>query len=253
MNSAGSSSWLVSGLAWMNPNSCRPNNEKFDKLASAFRFLDAGIDDVQVLTLTREDLNELFPGIKNFHLRRKIMALTTDMKSGSYTFASALNNLIQRNNNDAAVQGILRESLWAFRKMEEQLKVAQASLKPSIDVLNSLMEASVKKDCREAALSGKKCKKLVSPQLYVLMWKSFKYDLYSLTANKKAVLVVMHHTFNPNYVGPSSNATSSVNIVEHVHVFFHDTAKGLLMCPTNDHAIIKFQSVLHQYVGTRMS
>lgn len=41
-------------------------------------FLDAEIDDAQVLTLTREDLNELFPGIKNFQLRRTIMAIITD-------------------------------------------------------------------------------------------------------------------------------------------------------------------------------
>ncbi len=41
-------------------------------------FLEAGIDDAQILTLTREDLNELFPGIRNFQLRRTIMTLITD-------------------------------------------------------------------------------------------------------------------------------------------------------------------------------
>ncbi len=41
-------------------------------------FLEADIDDGQILTLTREDLNELFPGIRNFQLRRTIRTLITD-------------------------------------------------------------------------------------------------------------------------------------------------------------------------------
>lgn len=41
-------------------------------------FVEANIDDAQILTLTREDLNELFPGIGNFQLRRTIMMLITE-------------------------------------------------------------------------------------------------------------------------------------------------------------------------------
>ncbi|XP_051500956.1 uncharacterized protein LOC127410015 isoform X2 [Myxocyprinus asiaticus] len=263
-------------------------------------FSDAGIDDAQLLTLTREDLNEIFPGIKNFQLRRKIMELITDMKDshqpGPDTFASALNYLIQRSNsNDAAVQVVLRESLRAFKDIEEQLKVAQTSLKPYIDVLNSLMEASIKKEdwSVEAASSGRPfpfepsvrvhpivCRQTFGADKQILeqlkgitessisdcelilvfcpvvsrVGTDIKEALMKIPANKKAILVVMHHTFNPEFVGPSSNAaSSSANIVKHVQVFFHDTAKGLLKCPANDHAVNQIQSVLHQYMGTSMS
>lgn len=47
---------------------------------------------------------------------------------------------------DAAAQDILRECLRAFREVDDQLKAAQASLKPYIEVLNGLGEASVKKE-----------------------------------------------------------------------------------------------------------
>lgn len=47
---------------------------------------------------------------------------------------------------DAAVQDVLRECLQTFREVEEQLKAAQASLKPYIEVLNGLNEASVNKE-----------------------------------------------------------------------------------------------------------
>jgi len=52
--------------------------KKCDMLQYFHLFLDADIDDAQILTLTREDLNELFPGNGNFQLRRTIMMLITD-------------------------------------------------------------------------------------------------------------------------------------------------------------------------------
>lgn len=74
------------------------------------------------------------------------------------------------------------------------------------------------------------------------------HSRFIFTADKPAVLVTMHHTFNPNYVCSSYNTSSSqANIVEHVNVFFHDSQQGLLKCVSNDHAISKLQSVLYQY------
>lgn len=75
------------------------------------------------------------------------------------------------------------------------------------------------------------------------------HSMCFFTADKPAVLVTMHHTFNANYVCPSYNRTSSpVNIVEHVNMLFHDSKEGLLKCAANEHAIVKLQSVLNRYM-----
>ncbi|XP_039549110.1 uncharacterized protein si:ch211-245h14.1 isoform X2 [Pimephales promelas] len=146
-------SWLSNTL-FSKEKMCKEGRalrEQIKSISGSTALDDADIDDAQILTLTREDLNELFPGIRNFQLRRTIMELITDavkdsVRPGPERFAGALKHLMDKNNsNDAAVQDVLKESLRAFREMEEQLKATQASLKPYIEVLNSLTEASARK------------------------------------------------------------------------------------------------------------
>ncbi|XP_048063405.1 uncharacterized protein si:ch211-245h14.1 isoform X1 [Megalobrama amblycephala] len=318
MSSSGSS-WLPAGLTWMNPNTLfgftkekkgRALREQIKAISGSTVLDEAGIDDAQVLTLTREDLNELFPGICNFQLRRTIMSLITDtmkdsLRSGPETFAGALKHLMRKNNsNDAAVQDVLKESLRAFREMEEQLKATQAFLKPYIEVLNSLTEASARKeqwDTEGTSSRGKfpspsqtdlksptitthfepsvrvhpfTCGRTLGVDMQILkqlkgvtesgLWDcqlilvfcpvvsrsgtDIEEALRKIPADKPAVLVTMHHTFNPNYMCPSYNISSSqANIVEHVNILFHDSQQGLLRCATNEHAITKLQSVLNRH------
>ncbi|XP_016326242.1 uncharacterized protein LOC107676244 isoform X2 [Sinocyclocheilus anshuiensis] len=318
MSSAGSS-WFSSGLALITSNTWRSTKEKGRALRQQIHEIsqssvldEAGIDDPQILTLTREDLNELFPGIRNFQLRRTIMTLITDtvkdsLQHGPETLAGALKHLMHKNkNNDAAVQDVLKESLRAFRQMEDQLKAAQASLKPYIEVLNSLTEPSARKEdwdkegtssrrtftsafptdmnsptmqthsfepsvrvhpfvCGQtlgtdkqilSQLKGVKESDLWDCQL-ILAFSSVasragtdtEEALKKIPADKPAVLVTMHHTFNPTYVCPSLNiASSQVNIVERVNVLFHDSHHGLLRCPANENAMAKLQSVLNRYM-----
>ncbi|XP_016378616.1 uncharacterized protein LOC107716634 [Sinocyclocheilus rhinocerous] len=303
---------------WINSNTWRSTKEKkgrallqqINAISQSSVLDDVGIDDAQVFTLTREDLNELFPGIKNFQLRRTIMALITDtvkdsLRPGPETFAGALEHLMHKNkSNDAAVQDVLKESLRAFREVEDQLKAAQASLKPYIEVLNSFTEASARQEdwdtegtssrrkfpssfqkdltpptiqttfepsvrvlplvCGQtlgtdrhilAQLKGVRESELRDCQLILVFCPvvsragtDIEEALKKISADKPAVLVTMHHTFNPNYVCPSFNvASSQVNIVEHVNVLFHDSYHGLLGCPANNNAMIKLQSVLNWY------
>ncbi|XP_059368362.1 uncharacterized protein si:ch211-245h14.1 isoform X2 [Carassius carassius] len=317
MSSAGSS-WFSSGFAWLNPNTRRSTNEKANVRAlrqqihavSQTSVLDdADIDDPQILTLTREDLNELFPGVRNFQLRRTIMTLITDtlkdsLQHGPDTLAVALTHVMHQNN-DAAVQDVLKESLRAFRQMEDQLKAAQASLKPYIEVLNGFTEAYARKEdwdkegtssrrtfsssfptdmnpptmqihsfeptvrvhpffCGRtlgtdkqilAQLKGVKESVLCDCQLILAFSPvtsragiDAEEALKKIPADKPAVLVIMHHTFNHNYVCPSLKTSSRVNIVEHVNVLFHDSHHGLLECPANENAMSKLQSVLNRYM-----
>ncbi|KAL1253953.1 hypothetical protein QQF64_016182 [Cirrhinus molitorella] len=270
----------------------------------------ANIDDAQILTLTREDLNELFPGVQNFQLRRTIMMLITEavkdsLQPGPETFARALKQLMQKNkSNDADVQVVLKESLRAFREAEDQLKAAQASLKPYIEMLNSLTEVSARKEDWDAEGTPSRRKFPNSSQADVIppnvatnfepkvrvhslvcgrtldadrqilgqlrgvqesdLWgcqlilafcpvvsragTDIEEALKKIPGDKPAVLVTMHHTFNPQYVCPTFNISSSqARHLEYVNVLFHDTSNGILRCPTNDNAIAKLQFVINQY------
>uniref|UniRef100_W5NJD0 Si:ch211-245h14.1 n=1 Tax=Lepisosteus oculatus TaxID=7918 RepID=W5NJD0_LEPOC len=60
-----------------------------------------------------------------------------------------------------------------------------------------------------------------------------------IPTNKNAVLVVMHHTHDPNRVlSESSRLVNRTNIVETVDCLFHETV-GLLECEVNTQAIVK--------------
>ncbi|KAK7133782.1 hypothetical protein R3I94_015598 [Phoxinus phoxinus] len=314
MSRSGSSwfpTWIPNTWGFTKEKEGRALREQIKSISGSTVLDDAHIDDAQVLTLTREDLNELFPGIKNFQLRRTIMALITDtvkdsLRSGPETFARALKHLMDKNSNDAAVQDVLKESLRAFREMEEQLKTTLASLKPYIEVMNSLTEASAKQELWEDTKGTSSRRKLPSSsqtdlnsptiktphqplvkvhslicgqtlgadrEIFALLkgvsmselWDcqfilvfcpivsragtDIEDALRKIPADKPAVLVMMYHTFNPNYVFPSCNtASSQVNIVEHVNMLFHDSQRGLLKCSANEFAINKLQSVFCQYM-----
>ncbi|XP_056620707.1 uncharacterized protein si:ch211-245h14.1 [Triplophysa dalaica] len=319
MSHTGTSTWFPGLTQLINPNLWRNNKEKrgrdlreqIKKLSASHVLDEAGIDDVQVLTLTREDLNELFPGVKNFQLRRKIMELIINaakesLQPGPETFANALKRLMQHNNSgDAAAQDILRECLRAFREVDDQLKAAQASLKPYIEVLNGLGEASVNKERWgiEAAshsrqhphydqtnsipqstqssfepsvkvhsvvcgrtfgadqqilnqLKGVKLTDMTDCQLILVfcpvasrVGTDIEEALRGIPGNKPTVLIVMHHTHNPHHVGPSSTSIP-VNVLDYVHVLFHDTAGGLLQCLANNSAISRIQSALKQHTNS---
>ncbi|XP_041721593.1 uncharacterized protein LOC121552664 [Coregonus clupeaformis] len=64
-------------------------------------------------------------------------------------------------------------------------------------------------------------------------------------SNRYAILVVMHHTFDPNFVTSQRSASNYKNVVE-VHVLFHDSV-GLLHCQTNAKAVTLIHKALQKY------
>uniref|UniRef100_A0A673VXQ3 Uncharacterized protein n=1 Tax=Salmo trutta TaxID=8032 RepID=A0A673VXQ3_SALTR len=63
--------------------------------------------------------------------------------------------------------------------------------------------------------------------------------LQQIPAGKPAILVVLHHTFNPDYTVPdSSRLVTRGDVILTVDCLFHES-KGLLKCPHNQEAIEK--------------
>lgn len=70
--------------------------------------------------------------------------------------------------------------------------------------------------------------------------------LKDIPANKPAVLVVMHHTYDPNRsVYDSSNYVTQSDVLS-VDCLFYES-KGLFMCPANDEAVGKTITHIRKY------
>ncbi|KAK1795761.1 hypothetical protein P4O66_008828 [Electrophorus voltai] len=146
----------------LNHSSTRKANkdlrERIEKLCVSVKpvLQDADIDDTQLLTLTREDLNELFPGHRNFQLRKRIMELLTEevqepVGPGKSTLVNTLRNFIQRNDRgEPAAESIWKEYLCALRNVEKQLTAALDFLKSHIELMENLSEVPM----QEAASSS---------------------------------------------------------------------------------------------------
>lgn len=59
--------------------------------------------------------------------------------------------------------------------------------------------------------------------------------LEGINTDKPVILVVLHHTFNPDYVVPDSSRHMTRNVLLTVNCLFHET-KGLLKCDNNKRA-----------------
>nr|XP_046154439.1 uncharacterized protein LOC123995121 [Oncorhynchus gorbuscha] len=63
--------------------------------------------------------------------------------------------------------------------------------------------------------------------------------LQQIPAGKPVILVVLHHTFEPDYTGPdSSRLVTRGDVILTVDCLFHEN-QGLLECPRNEEAIEK--------------
>ncbi|KAG7460927.1 hypothetical protein MATL_G00204140 [Megalops atlanticus] len=71
--------------------------------------------------------------------------------------------------------------------------------------------------------------------------------LPKIPADKPAILVVMHHTFDPDYAVPDSSTHVTRPDTVTVDCLFHET-QGLLSCPRNDEAADKLLKELKKHV-----
>ncbi|KAL0967767.1 hypothetical protein UPYG_G00256600 [Umbra pygmaea] len=75
-----------------------------------------------------------------------------------------------------------------------------------------------------------------------------KAALRKLPDSKPVVLVVLHHTFNPDETVPdSSRLVTSSNVILTVDCLFHESQGGLLECPRNEAAIRDILNKLHKH------
>ncbi|XP_044024588.1 uncharacterized protein LOC122862851 isoform X2 [Siniperca chuatsi] len=65
--------------------------------------------------------------------------------------------------------------------------------------------------------------------------------------DKPVILVLMHHTHEVKYTTSRRTWNYDTKVVLHVNVFYHETVRGLLKCPENDHAVSEIRNKLLEY------
>ncbi|XP_046691604.1 uncharacterized protein LOC124376524 [Silurus meridionalis] len=69
--------------------------------------------------------------------------------------------------------------------------------------------------------------------------------LYRLTREKPTIMIVLHHTFDPEHIAPSSSSWDIENVMMMVDVLFHEDS-GLLKCSNNNKAIERAEHYLQK-------
>ncbi|XP_038835516.1 uncharacterized protein LOC120033307 [Salvelinus namaycush] len=86
--------------------------------------------------------------------------------------------------------------------------------------------------------------------------------LQQIPTGKDVILVVLHHTFNPDYTVPdSSRLVTRSDVILTVDCLFHESQRGLLNCPRNDAAVKQIRlkldmwpvSSVYSYLCTQLS
>ncbi|XP_064882411.1 uncharacterized protein LOC115139381 isoform X3 [Oncorhynchus nerka] len=258
----------------------------------------AGIkEDIDIQELTRDDLNELLPGLEHFKLRKKISELLTQSKQDTAKpidfilneFRKFLPAVVMKN---ALVPGgvlhgyvpILKdlkkqqvkavhfiqehiELLESYNK-EEPMEAEGNAVSPSADSATAGNQLSNVAEWRTATfftiltgntlrsheeinrcLTAKGLTEVTSLEesdvilaFYpIVSWAGTDVEaaLQKIPAGKPVILVVLHHTFNPDYTVPnSSRLVTRGDEILTVDCLFHEN-QGLLDCPRNEEAILK--------------
>ncbi|XP_018518555.2 uncharacterized protein LOC108874534 isoform X1 [Lates calcarifer] len=75
-----------------------------------------------------------------------------------------------------------------------------------------------------------------------------------IQGNKSVILVLMHHTRNPDHVTKGTRWSENYQqVVLVVHVLFHETKQGLLECEKNENAVQHIQEMLMKYTRPQES
>ncbi|KAG7460928.1 hypothetical protein MATL_G00204150 [Megalops atlanticus] len=116
---------------------------------AADRLKRACVDDADLLTLTRQDLHELFPECEHFQTRRKIMEVINKCSQEANTSnmdpcTKSPQDLIPKEDmRELQVPDGLHNHRHKLKDLEKQLLAALDLLRPQIELLDKLMEQKV--------------------------------------------------------------------------------------------------------------
>ncbi|XP_034017983.1 uncharacterized protein LOC117502948 isoform X4 [Thalassophryne amazonica] len=242
--------------------------EKFDRSApSVFQEVGLQTDD-EIQTLTRDDLQDLFPERKNFKLRKNIFDIIYKQRSDDVLLRE-LKECFSFESCRATLRAnsVLTEYLNTLKELKTQVNNVQMVIERHVDQLEEL-----NKNQHQKAKRGQWFPKIFSsfgsktpqtdhhkPAAVMVATVTYGAVISGVTfgshqqlmdsvihleaGDKPVILVLMHHTWDSTYTSYQRPQLQRANVVMVVNVLFHDT-KGLLRCQQNEDAALEIRQEL---------
>ncbi|XP_069570543.1 uncharacterized protein [Brachyistius frenatus] len=123
------------------------------KADAALKLQEAGMSsDSDIRTLTRQDLQELFPGAQNLRLRKNIFDAINKQRT-IHVVVKELQKLIPREPLGVASSGVLVDYLHLLKDMKTQMNNVQTFLDAHIDLLEDIYKTQPDPKPDEGSLS----------------------------------------------------------------------------------------------------
>ncbi|XP_034017984.1 uncharacterized protein LOC117502948 isoform X5 [Thalassophryne amazonica] len=217
--------------------------EKFDRSApSVFQEVGLQTDD-EIQTLTRDDLQDLFPERKNFKLRKNIFDIIYKQRSDDVLLRE-LKECFSFESCRATLRAnsVLTEYLNTLKELKTQVNNVQMVIERHVDQLEELNKNQHQK-AKRVMVATVTYGAVISGVTFGSHQQLMDSVIHLEAGDKPVILVLMHHTWDSTYTSYQRPQLQRANVVMVVNVLFHDT-KGLLRCQQNEDAALEIRQEL---------
>ncbi|KAI9522577.1 hypothetical protein NQZ68_034929 [Dissostichus eleginoides] len=210
--------------------------------------------DSEIRSLTREELLELFPGPKDFKLRRRIFEIIQNQKPVKQ-LPTKVNNVIPISPKGPSVDRMdTSDQQPPPKKRFEAVNKRKGKLVYKIVVNGTTFGADfelmekVKNEVKDQfdlvqSYSNDHNVTIVFCPIVSRMGPDVESAMRNVKGDKPVILVLMHHAYEAKFI---PKVAQGANIKLQVNVFFHETKKGLLNCGENGAVVCEITKYLQE-------
>ncbi|KAM6992397.1 uncharacterized protein LKV04_008457 [Tautogolabrus adspersus] len=229
---------------------------------------EAELTDSEIKTLTRQELNELFPGAEKLKLRRKLFEeihkeVLQPEQAASRTKTKLMvvskehkimDRMLPLQGGQLLGQLVATEDYDMIDSDEAQDCTGKYKMVVSGTTFGAHQQILDKlKDQVELTESSK------NPQITILfcvissrVGSDVEAAMAEVKGDKRVILVLMHHLREPGVTASVTTWGDKYdNIMLYDHVFYHETVKGLVKCRENYEAVSRIQDKLLEFFPRR--
>ncbi|KAL3052692.1 hypothetical protein OYC64_005262 [Pagothenia borchgrevinki] len=191
--------------------------------------------DSDIRSLTQEELHQLFPGLKNFKLRRRIFEIIQNQKPVKPLPPTGVNNGIPSREERSKVANKWKGTLVY------QMVVTGTTFDAHVQLMEKVKNEV--KDQFDLVQSNDYDVTIVFCPIVSRMGPYVESAMRDVKGDKPVILVLMHHAYEAKFI---PNVQQGANVQLQVNVFFHETKHGLLHCGENGAVVCEITKYLKE-------